>query len=77
LFPSAQSPVGNIFYIDSNFTATSVLTSVAELTANTYSYPPNSNLISETERLSTYGYPQITNEISYTTSNSENTNQYL
>lgn len=77
LFPSSQSPVGNIFYIDSNFTATSMFTSVTELTANTYNYSPSTGLVTETERLSTFGYPQTTNEIGYTTSNSNNTNLYL
>jgi len=77
LFPATQNPVGNIFYIDSNFYATSMLTSVAELTANTYTYPTISKLVTEVERLSTYGYPNITNNITYTTSNSEIPNLYL
>jgi hypothetical protein len=77
LFPAKQDPVGNIFYIDSNFYATSLLTSVAELTANTYTYPVSTNLVTEVERLSTYGYPQITSNITYTTSNSEAPNLYL
>jgi len=77
LFPATQDPVGNIFYIDSNFYATSLLTSVAELTANTYTYPVSTKLVTEVERLSTYGYPQITNNITYTTSNSEAPNLYL
>jgi hypothetical protein len=76
LFPSVQNPVGNIFYIDSNFYATNVLTSVAELTATQYTYDPSTNLTTEVETVSTFGYPQITNLIQYTTSDA-NTNTYL
>jgi hypothetical protein len=76
LFPAKQDPVGNIFYIDSNFYATSMLTSVADLTATTYTYPTSTNLVTEVEHLSTYSYPQITNPITYTTSNASSTNTY-
>lgn len=76
LFPATQDPVGNIFYIDSNFYATNILTSVAELTANTYTYPASSKLVTEMETISTYAFPQITPPITYTTSNA-NADLYL
>ena len=74
LFPAQQDPVGNIFYINENFYTTKLITSVSELTAAAYSSDPN--VITDVERLSSYGYPQITNEISYFTSDA-NTSAYL
>lgn len=76
LFPATQDPVGNVFYIDSNFYATNVLTSVAELTANTYTYPISSKLVTEVETISTYAFPQITHPITYTATNA-NADLYL
>jgi len=75
LFPAAQDPVGNIFYIDSNFYAVDVLTSVNQLTATNFTYT-SSGLVTEVEKLSTYAYPQITPSVTYTTSNA-NANLYL
>jgi hypothetical protein len=76
LFPATQDPVGNIFYIDSNFYATNIVTSVSQLTANQYTYPNEPNLSTDVETVSTYGYPQIVGPITYTTSNAT-VNTYL
>lgn len=70
LFPATQDPVGNIFYIDSNFYAVDMLTSVSQLTATNFGLTADPNIVTETETLSTYGYPQIYTDITYTTSNS-------
>jgi hypothetical protein len=69
LFPAERDPVGNIFYIKENFYNTRLITSVAELTATEFSYPSNTNITTEVERISSYGYPQITNNTTFTTSN--------
>lgn len=77
LFPSTQSPAGNIFYITENLTATTIVNSVGELdttmypelTATTFTYPTSSGLITETETVQINGYPQITQPITFTTSN--------
>ena len=78
LFPAVQDPVGNIFYIDSNFYATSLLTSVSELTAIDFTNSSTSdpNLVTDVETVSISAYPQITTPVTYTTS-SANTNTYL
>lgn len=70
LFPATQDPVGNIFYIDSNFNAVEVLTSINQLTAMNLGYTSDPNITTEVETISTYGYPQIYTNITYTTSNS-------
>lgn len=70
LFPSQQDPVGNIFYIDSNFNAVDMITSVNQLTATNFGQTSDPNIVTETETLSTYGYPQIFTDITYTTSDS-------
>lgn len=67
LFPATQNPVGNVFYIDSNFYATELLTSVNQLTATEFT---------TVDTVSTYAYPQIIGPIAYTSSNA-NTNTYL
>ncbi|CAB5226449.1 tail sheath stabilizer and completion protein [uncultured Caudovirales phage] len=69
LFLAERDPVGNIFYIKENFYNTQLITSVAELTATEFSYPSNMNLSTDVERISSYGYPQITNSTTFTTSN--------
>jgi len=77
LFPSSTSPSGNIFYITENLTATTIVNSVGELdttmypelTATTFTYPASSGLITETETIHVNGYPQITQPITFTTSN--------
>jgi hypothetical protein len=46
-----------------------MVTSVAQLTANQYTYPGEPNLTTDVERLSTYGYPQIVGPVTFTTSN--------
>ena len=76
LFPATQDPVGNIFYVDSNFHTTNLVTSVTELTATTYTFPVSTNLVTEVESISTFAFPQITSDVTYTTSNA-NTNMYL
>lgn len=75
LFPASQDPVGNIFYIDSNFNAVDVLTSVSQLTVTNLKYL-DPNLVTEVETVSTYAFPQITPPITYTTSNA-NADLYL
>jgi hypothetical protein len=70
LFPATQDPAGNIFYIDSNFNAVDVLTSVNQLTATNFGYTSDPNITTEVETISTYGYPQIYTNVTYTTSNS-------
>lgn len=71
LFPAVQNPVGNIFYIDSNFYATNLITSVNELTATNFTNfgTKDPKIISVVESLSTYAFPQITTPVTYTTSN--------
>ena len=59
LFPATAQSEGNIFYIDNNFTATSVISDTLAL--STYSYPVSSGLITETESTSVSAFPQLTN----------------
>jgi len=61
LFPAAQNDVGNIFYINNNFHNVSLVTSVAELTAQNYTTSPSSGLISQNETVSVSANPQIFN----------------
>ena len=61
LFPAAQNDVGNIFYINNNFHNVALVTSVAELTAQTYTTPLSSGLISQNETVSISANPQIFN----------------
>jgi len=61
LFPATQNDVGNIFYINNNFHNISLVTSVAELTAQNFIPPLSSGLISENETVSLSAYPQISN----------------
>jgi len=76
LFPARKDPVGNIFYIQENFRASRILTSVNELSATSFIYPVSSGLVTEFESLTANAYPQVTNKITYTTSD-DNVNSYL
>jgi hypothetical protein len=76
LFPAQKESVGNIFYIKENFYNTKLITSVSELTAMTFTYPVSTGVLSEIESLSANAYPQVTNSITYTTSDA-NVNTYL
>jgi hypothetical protein len=76
LFPAQTNPVGNIFYIENNFYAPNLVTSVEQLTATTFTYPASSGLVTDTESTHVNAYPQVTPQITYTTSNA-NVNTYL
>lgn len=76
LFPASQNPAGNIFYVTENFYNTRLITSVAELTATSFTYPVSSGLVTDTERQYLNGYPEITNRTTIYTSDS-NVNDYL
>jgi len=67
LFPYVQNPAGNIYYIDANFIASSLITTYDSLSDNTYSWPVSTGLITEIETISLSGNPQITN-VDYTNS---------
>lgn len=68
LFPAIQNPSGNIYFIDSNFRASSILTTYESLSDATYTYAVSSGLVNELESVSLSGNPQITN-IDYTNLN--------
>jgi len=76
LFPALRNPVGNIFYVEENFHNTRLLTSVSELSAETFTYPLSAGLVTDIETLEINGYPQITHSVIYTTDNA-NTNTFL
>jgi len=61
LFQATQSGTGNIFYIDNNFYATSILTTYETLTSLNYTYPLSTGLVLETEFVGISANPQITN----------------
>lgn len=61
LFPAVQNDVGNIFYINNNFHNVSLVTTVAELTAQSYNTPLSSGLVSENETVSISANPQLFN----------------
>jgi len=75
LFPAQRNTVGNIFYIQENFhnsrlvNSVNELTNYPELTAGTYTYPPESLLVTDLETVSANAFPQDTTPITYTTSN--------
>ena len=75
LFPAAQDDVGNIFYITENFHAVNMVTSVNQLSAETYVYPVSSGVLSDLEVVSLSAFPQTTN-VFYNTP-SFNTPTYL
>lgn len=66
LFTAAASSEGNIFYIDNNFTASSLISNSLELSS--YNYPLSSGLITETEFVGVSGFPQLT-EVDFSFSN--------
>jgi hypothetical protein len=68
LFPAVERDVSNIFYIDTNFHATKLITSVAELTGTAFTYPTSTGLINDMETVSISAFPQITN-VAYTSEN--------
>jgi hypothetical protein len=76
LFPAQKDSVGNIFYIKENFYNTKLITSVSELMDTTFTYPVSTGLVTDIDSLSANAYPQITNEIVYTTTDA-NVNSYL
>jgi len=59
LFTAVDQSAGNIFYIDNNFTAASVLSN--SLTLSTFSPPLSTGVISDTEYVGVSGFPQLTN----------------
>jgi len=61
LFPAVRNDAGNIYYINNNFHNVGLVSSVAELTARSYTYPLSSGLISDMETVSISGNPQISN----------------
>jgi hypothetical protein len=61
LFQATQGGTGNIFYIDNNFYATSILTTYETLTSLNYTYPLSTGLVTETEFVGISANPQITN----------------
>jgi len=75
LFPAVRNDVGNIYYINNNFHNVSMVTSVAELTAQSYTFPLSSGLTSTMETVSISGQPQVSN-VFYTTSQA-NTPDYI
>jgi len=60
LFKEQANPVGNIYYIDTNFSVESLLTSYDDL-SSTVTYPPSTGLYNETESFELSGSPYITN----------------
>jgi hypothetical protein len=75
LFPAATNDVGNIFYITENFHAVSMVTSVNELSAQTYVYPASSGVLPNLDVVTLSAFPQTTN-IFYN-SQSANTPTYI
>ena len=71
LFPSATQDVKNIYYIDSNFYNVNLVSSVAELTASSFTYPVSSGMVTDMETVSISAFPQITNTL-YTESTFNN-----
>lgn len=61
LFQSSKDSIGNIFYIDSSFNTSSILSDYETLSSLNITYPLSSGLVSETEMVSVSGYPQISN----------------
>jgi hypothetical protein len=61
LFPYAQSPVSNIYTVQANFRASSLITTYDELSGDTLVYPVSTGLINETESFTLSSNPQFTN----------------
>jgi hypothetical protein len=61
LFPYAQSPVSNIYTVQANFRASSLITTYDELSGDTFVYPVSTGLINETESFTLSSNPQFTN----------------
>ena len=57
LFKTTQNPMGTIYYIDGNFNAESIITTYDSLSANTYTWPVSTGVLSETETISISGNP--------------------
>jgi hypothetical protein len=74
LFPAVQNDVGNIYYINANFYSVGLVSSVAELTAASYTYPVSAGLVTEMESISLSGQPQVSN-VFYSTQYSNGTVQ--
>lgn len=60
LFKEQVNPVGNIYYIDTNFSVESLLTTYEDL-SSTVTYPVSTGLYNETESFELSGSPTITN----------------
>ena len=63
LFKDTDNPAGNIFYIDQDFHAETLLENYdnfESLSANTYTFPTSSGLRNEVESFTLSGNPQIT-----------------
>lgn len=67
LFPYVQSPVSNIYTVQANFRASSLITTYDELSGSTYVYPVSSDLINETETVTLSSNPAITEVTWYNT----------
>lgn len=76
LFPATKNPVSNVFYIKENFINERLITSVSELTGTLFTSTEDPNLVTNVKTLSTLGYPQISNNVSYYTQ-AANANIYL
>jgi len=61
LFKETSNPVGNIYYIDNNFHAQSILTSYNDLSGNSYTFPVSSGLVNELEVVEVSGSPTVSN----------------
>ena len=55
LFPAAQDPVGNIFYINENLYNTADITQYSSLTGETFFYPASAKIYSNLETVSLSG----------------------
>jgi len=61
LFKETSNPVGNIYYIDNNFHAQSILTSYNDLSGESYTFPVSSGLVDELEVVEVSGSPTVSN----------------
>ena len=61
LFKDGSNPVGNIYYIDNNFHAQSILTSYNDLSGDSFTFPVSSGLVDELEVVEVSGSPTVSN----------------
>lgn len=60
LFAAPIDPIGNIFYIDSNFHNSRNVTLYEDLSGETFTYPLTSILVNDMDTVTVNGYPQVT-----------------